>query len=50
MQCPRCGELSVDVDIRTEATVDELAAAFGAEALPAKLLLADDVVIDLESA
>jgi molybdopterin/thiamine biosynthesis adenylyltransferase len=50
MACPRCGELAVDVDIRTETTVAELAAAFGPDRVPAKFLLADDVVIDLEGA
>lgn len=49
MQCPHCGELSVDVDIRTEATVDDLAAIFGPERIPAKFLLSEDVVIDLET-
>jgi molybdopterin/thiamine biosynthesis adenylyltransferase len=49
MQCARCGELAVDVDIRTETTVQDLAALFGAQALPAKFLLADDVCIDLEA-
>jgi molybdopterin/thiamine biosynthesis adenylyltransferase len=50
MQCPHCGELSVDVDVRTETTVTALAQAFGAERVPAKFLLAEDVVIDMEEA
>jgi hypothetical protein len=50
MQCARCGELAADVDIRTEATVDALVAAFGPDRVPAKFLIADDVVVDLEAA
>ncbi len=50
MRCAVCGDLAVDVDIRSETTVAALAAAFGTDTLPAKFLLGDDVVIDLETA
>ncbi|MCU0765370.1 MAG: ThiF family adenylyltransferase [Burkholderiaceae bacterium] len=53
MRCPSCGQLSVQVDIRAEATVDDLRRLFGKSPLPAKFLLAgvggpDAVCIDLE--
>jgi molybdopterin/thiamine biosynthesis adenylyltransferase len=50
MKCARCGALAADVDIRAEATVDALVAAFGPDRVPAKFLIADDVVVDLEAA
>ncbi len=49
MQCAHCGEMAADVDIRTETTVEDLLAVFGAATLPAKFLLADGVCIDLEA-
>lgn len=49
MKCARCGELAADVDIRTEATVDALVAAFGPDRVPAKFLIADDLVVDMEA-
>lgn len=53
MRCPACGELAVRVDVRAEATIDELAARYGAAAPPVKYLLAHAgeagaVCIDLE--
>ena len=53
MRCDGCGQLSVRVDIRAEAAVDELRRLFGGSPLPVKFLLAkvgepDAVCIDLE--
>ena len=48
MQCAQCGELAADVDIRTEATVEALAALSGPDHVPVKFLITDDVVLDLE--
>ncbi|MET0441021.1 MAG: ThiF family adenylyltransferase [Casimicrobiaceae bacterium] len=53
MRCAACGQLSTRVDIRTEATVDELRGLFADSPVPAKFLLAkvggpDAVCIDLE--
>jgi molybdopterin/thiamine biosynthesis adenylyltransferase len=53
MRCEGCAELGVRVDIRSEATVDELRRRFGRTPLPVKFLLAkvgepDAVCIDLE--
>ena len=53
MRCEACGQLSVRIDIRTEAAVDDLRQLFDRSPPPAKFLLArvgepDAVCIDLE--
>ena len=40
MRCAACGELGVRIDVRAEATVDELRALCGAAPPPTKFLLA----------
>jgi hypothetical protein len=53
MRCEGCGDLGVRVDLRAEASVEELAALYGERRPPVKFLLArlgepDAVLIDLE--